>query len=54
MRVERITDHELRAAARNAGYPSLDEVGAVVLEADGHLSVVGRGEEESTLRDVKS
>lgn len=53
MRRERITDHEVRAAARNAGYPSLDEVGAVVLEADGHLSVVARGEEETTLRDVR-
>ena len=37
---ERITDEEVLHAARDAGHRSLDEVGAVVLESDGTLSVL--------------
>lgn len=52
MRRERVTAREIRAVARGAGHPSLDSVGAVILEADGQLSVVGQGKDESALRDT--
>ena len=38
---ERITEAEIRQAVRSAGFGSLDRVGAVVLESDGTLSVIG-------------
>ncbi|GJL66491.1 MAG: DUF421 domain-containing protein [Nitrospirales bacterium] len=39
----RVTEDEVRAAVRNAGAATLDEVKAVVLETDGSFSVVRRG-----------
>ncbi len=42
MRAERVTAEELRQVARAQGYPDLDEVGAIVLESDGTLSVLDR------------
>ncbi len=47
MRRERVTEDEVRAAARAQGIASLDGVAAVVLETDGSVSVVeggGRGQ----------
>jgi uncharacterized membrane protein YcaP (DUF421 family) len=40
MRRARVTDDEVRQAARASGAPSLDDVAAVVLETDGTLSVL--------------
>lgn len=40
MQRERITEDELRQAARRNGYPSLAQVEAIVLETDGSLSVL--------------
>ena len=40
MRRARVTHDELVAAARNAGFTSMEAVGAVVLETDGTISVV--------------
>ena len=40
LKAERITDEEVLHAARDAGHRSMDEVGAVVLESDGTLSVL--------------
>jgi uncharacterized membrane protein YcaP (DUF421 family) len=51
---ERVTEEELRAAVRNVGLGSLDEVESVVLETDGTFSVVWRktGGEPSSMSDV--
>ena len=40
MAAERITQDEIDAAVRSAGIGRIDEVGAVVLETDGSLSVI--------------
>ncbi len=40
----RVTKEEIRAAVRASGQKSLEQVGAVVLETDGSLSVVGGAE----------
>jgi uncharacterized membrane protein YcaP (DUF421 family) len=40
MRSQRVSEADIRAAVRRQGLPSLDEVGAVVLEADGSFSVI--------------
>ena len=40
----RVTKEEIRAAVRASGQGSLEQVGAVVLETDGSLSVVGGAE----------
>lgn len=40
MRRNRLTEEELRVAARRHGFDSLDEVAAIVLEADGSFSVL--------------
>jgi uncharacterized membrane protein YcaP (DUF421 family) len=40
LKAERVTAEELRAAVRSQGVPSLDGVGAVVLETDGTFSVL--------------
>jgi uncharacterized membrane protein YcaP (DUF421 family) len=40
MRRARVTEDELRQAARSSGKASLDDVAAVVLETDGRLSVL--------------
>lgn len=53
MRRERVTEAEVLAAVRKQGTASLEEVGAVVLEADGSFSVIRRvGESRSALADV--
>lgn len=49
MAAERVTRSEVDAAIRSAGFGRLDEVGAVVLETDGSMSVIGRGNEELTI-----
>ena len=40
MRRMRVTEDEIRQAARTSGHPGLDDVAAVVLETDGSLSVL--------------
>lgn len=42
MAQERVTGDEILSAIRNAGIGRLEEVGAVVLETDGSLSVIRR------------
>lgn len=42
MRAERITEEEVRAAARESGIGSLRDVAAVVLETNAELSVIGK------------
>lgn len=56
LRRERVTETEVLAAVRNQGLPNMDRVGAVVLETDGSLNVLQRGQHESmdTLRGVQS
>ena len=55
MTEERITADEVDAAIRKAGIGRIEDVGAVVLETDGSLSVIHRSEEEPTaLRSVRS
>ena len=41
---ERVVEDEVLAAVRDAGFASLDEVGAVVLETDGTFSVLGQAD----------
>lgn len=41
MRRTRVSEEEIRAAARGRGFASLDDIGAIVLETDGSLSVMG-------------
>jgi uncharacterized membrane protein YcaP (DUF421 family) len=48
LRRERVTEEEVRAAARSQGIASLDEVAAVVLETDGSFSVLRRAESGGT------
>lgn len=43
LRAQRLTHGEIRQALRSGGVGGLDEVGAIVLESDGTLSVVTRG-----------
>lgn len=49
MAAERVTRSEVDAAIRSAGFGRLDEVGAVVLETDGSMSVIARGKENLTI-----
>lgn len=52
---ERVTAGEVDAAIRNAGVGRIEDVAAVVLESDGSISVIPRGDEEMTaLRSVRS
>lgn len=44
LRRTRLTEEEVRAAVRSQGLPAIEEVEAVVLETDGSLSVIGRGD----------
>lgn len=54
MRQERVTQGEIDAAIRSAGIGRLEDVGAVVLETDGSLSVLKATPEPLTLlRDVR-
>lgn len=48
MRRERLTKPEVLAAIRQAGQARIEDVGAVVLETDGSISVLPRRQEEST------
>jgi uncharacterized membrane protein YcaP (DUF421 family) len=56
MRREKVTEEELRGAARDKGFGSLTEIAAIVLETDGIFTVLGREHAEavqqSTLCDV--
>ena len=54
LRSERVTRSEVLAAVRGAGFASLSDVTAVVLETDGSVSVIGksRTEDLSALSDV--
>ncbi|MFW6412904.1 MAG: DUF421 domain-containing protein [Oceanicaulis sp.] len=45
MKRERVTDEEVRAAARDSGHGDLNEVAAVVLETDGSFTVMGKGDD---------
>lgn len=44
LRSQRVTESELRQAVRSSGYGTLAQIAAVVLESDGTLSVVPRGQ----------
>ena len=52
---ERVTRGEVRAAVRSAGFASLEDVDAVVLETDGSVSVVRRSgaKSRSAMDDVR-
>jgi uncharacterized membrane protein YcaP (DUF421 family) len=53
LRRERVTEAEVRAAVRSAGYARLDDLVAVVLETDGSLSAVPQSTRRATaLRNV--
>ena len=49
MAAERVTRSEVDSAIRGAGFGRPDAVGAVVLETDGSLSVIGRSDAELTI-----
>ncbi len=49
MRISRVTDHEVRAAVRQAGLTELASVAAVVLESDGSMSVISGGGETTDI-----
>lgn len=49
MAAERVTQSEVDAAIRSAGFGRPDEVGAVVLETDGSMSVIARSKEDLTI-----
>jgi len=44
LRRTRLTEEEVRAAVRSQGLPAIEDVEAIVLETDGSLSVIGRGD----------
>lgn len=46
---ERITQPELEAVIRKAGFGRIEDVAVVVLETDGDMSVIGRGETPLTV-----
>lgn len=48
LRTTRVTEDEVRAAIRKAGLPAVRSVEAVVLETDGSMSVVPRGDEQAS------
>lgn len=51
---ERVTSDEVDSAIRNAGFARIEDVGAVVLETDGSMSVLPRVQGEATaLRSVR-
>ena len=53
LRRERVTEAEVRAAVRSAGYARLDDLVAIVLETDGSLSAVPQSAQRATaLRNV--
>lgn len=48
LRRTRLTEEEVRAAVRSQGLPAIEEVEAVVLETDGSLSVIRRGDDHQS------
>ena len=57
MKRERVTQEEVLAAVRQQGKPSLDQIGAVVLETDGIFSILSSAaaeEARSTLQNVRT
>lgn len=52
MKRERVTKEEVRAAVRNTGHASIDNIDSVVLETDGTLSVVPKDKNYSGMIDV--
>jgi uncharacterized membrane protein YcaP (DUF421 family) len=53
MRRQRVAEADVRTAVRQHGFAGLEQVGAVVLEADGTFSVVGKlSGSRSALADV--
>ncbi|MGY4629971.1 DUF421 domain-containing protein [Bradyrhizobium sp. USDA 4486] len=53
MRSQRVAEADVRAAVRQHGIDHLEDVGAVVLEADGTFSVIRQlGSEASALADI--
>jgi uncharacterized membrane protein YcaP (DUF421 family) len=54
MRRQRVAEADVRAAARQHGFASLEDVGAVILEADGTFSVIKRlSGSRSALADIR-
>ena len=54
MKQQRVTEEEVRAAVREFGLRSMEDVEAVVIETDGTFSVIERkGQGPSSLSDVK-
>jgi len=53
MRSQRVAEADIRAAVRQHGYSCVEDVGAVILEADGTFSVIGKlAGSASALADV--
>lgn len=53
MRRQRVAEADVRAAVRQHGIDRIEDVGAVVLEADGTFSVIGQLRSDATaLADV--
>jgi len=52
LRRQRVTEAELRSAARKEGFGSLDEVDAIVLESSGDFAVVGSIDDEAAFRET--
>jgi uncharacterized membrane protein YcaP (DUF421 family) len=52
---QRVTEAEVRAAVRGAGFVAMEDIAAVVLETDGSVSVLRRSSSGATsaLRDVR-
>jgi uncharacterized membrane protein YcaP (DUF421 family) len=48
MKAERVNADEILQAVRSQGYPSLEEIEAVVLETDGSFSVLPRAQRRAT------
>ena len=44
LRREQISRPELRSIARRQGYESLDDIGTAILETDGNITFVRKGE----------
>lgn len=55
MKSERVSESEVRAAARGAGFGALEEIEAIVLETDGSVSVIGKSKagDRSALHDCR-
>ena len=53
MKRQRVAEADIRAAARQHGHASLEDVGAVILEPDGTFSVIGKlSGSRSALADI--